>query len=70
MTLVLLSALGAVFLKGFREAIGFAVPIVAVYLVLNAVVVGWGLVVPRGASERLRQLDDRRRSSSTAAWRT
>jgi hypothetical protein len=48
MTLLLLSALGAVFLKGFREALGFAVPIVAVYLVLNAVVVGWGLVYLAG----------------------
>jgi len=42
-TLVLLAALGAVFLKGFREAVGLAVPIVAVYLVLNVVVVLWGL---------------------------
>ena len=47
---MLLAALGAVFLKGFREAIGFAVPIVVVYLVLNAVVVGWGLVYLAGAS--------------------
>ena len=43
MTLFLLTALGAVFLKGFREAVGLAVPIVAVYLVLNVIVVGWGL---------------------------
>ena len=43
MTLVLLTALGAVFLRGFREAVGLAVPIVAVYLVLNLVVVVWGL---------------------------
>ena len=43
MTLFLLAALGAVFLKGFREAVGLAVPIVAVYLVLNVIVVGWGL---------------------------
>lgn len=43
MTLVLLSALGAIFLKGFREAVWLAVPIVAVYLVLNAVVLAWGL---------------------------
>ena len=39
LTLLLLSALGAVFLKGFREAVGLAVPIVAIYLVLNVVVV-------------------------------
>ncbi|MEU5633482.1 amino acid transporter [Streptomyces rishiriensis] len=39
-TLVLVGALGAVFLKGFREAIGIAVPLVAVYLALNVVVLG------------------------------
>ena len=43
MTLVLLIALGAVFLKGFREAVGVAVPIVAIYIVLNVIVLGWGL---------------------------
>jgi hypothetical protein len=43
-TLVLLTALGAVFLKGFREAVGLAVPIVAVYLLFNVIVVGWELV--------------------------
>lgn len=37
-TLFLLAALGAVFLKGFKEAIGIAVVLVAVYLSLNAVV--------------------------------
>ncbi|MGD3108146.1 amino acid transporter [Streptomyces sp. YGL11-2] len=37
-TLLLLAALGAVFLKGFREAIGIAVALVGVYLVLNVVV--------------------------------
>src|SRR5215212_11771323 len=39
LTLVLLAALGAIFLKGFREAVWLAVPIVAVYLALNAIVV-------------------------------
>lgn len=43
MTLVLLTALGTVFLKGFREAVGLAVPIVVVYLALNVILVGWGL---------------------------
>jgi hypothetical protein len=42
-TLVLLVVLGAVFLKGFREAIGIAVLIVAAYLVVNLVVVAVGL---------------------------
>jgi len=40
LTLVLLAMLGAVFMKGFREAIGMAVAIVAVYLGLNVVVLG------------------------------
>lgn len=39
LTLLLLSVLGAIFLKGFDEAIGLAVILVGVYLVLNAVVV-------------------------------
>jgi len=39
-TLLLLSVLGAVFLVGFREAIGIAVSIVLLYLGLNAVVLG------------------------------
>jgi len=42
-TLVLLAVLGGVFLKGFREAIGIAVLIVAAYLSVNLVVVAVGL---------------------------
>ncbi|GAA2999241.1 APC family permease [Kitasatospora albolonga] len=42
-TLVLIALLGAVFLKGFSEAMGVAVVLVAVYLALNVVVVGNGL---------------------------
>lgn len=38
-TLLLVAVLGAVFLRGFREAIGVAVVLVVVYLLLNAVVV-------------------------------
>src|ERR687896_383678 len=41
-TLVLLAALCAVFLKGFKEAIGIAIFIVGAYLLLNLVVVGVG----------------------------
>lgn len=41
-TLVLIAVLGAVFLKGFKEAIGIAVLLVGVYLLLNLVVVGVG----------------------------
>ncbi|WP_189095383.1 APC family permease [Streptomyces kronopolitis] len=42
-TLVLIALLGAVFLKGFLEAIGVAVALVALYLGLNVVVVAVGL---------------------------
>jgi hypothetical protein len=42
-TLVLISILGAIFLKGFKEAIGLAVLLVASYLLLNLVVVGMGV---------------------------
>ena len=44
LTIVLILALGAVFLAGFSEAVGIAVVIVGVYLVMNLVVVGGALV--------------------------
>ena len=42
-TLVLVSLLGAVFLKGFTEAIGIAVVLTTVYLFLNAIVLAVGV---------------------------
>ncbi|MHC5610314.1 MAG: APC family permease [Nostoc sp.] len=42
-TLELVALLGAVFLRGFREAIGIAVVFVGVYLLLNFIVVSVGL---------------------------
>jgi hypothetical protein len=42
-TLVLLALLGAVFLRGFTEAIGLAVALVIAYLALNAVVISVAL---------------------------
>lgn len=44
-TLLLVAALGAVFLKGFREAIGIAVILVVSYIALNVVIVGSELVM-------------------------
>ncbi|MBD2112829.1 MULTISPECIES: amino acid transporter [Cyanophyceae] len=42
LTICLIAFLAAVFLKGFREAIGIAVFLVAVYLLLNLVTIGVG----------------------------
>lgn len=41
-TLILVALLGTVFLRGFREAIGIAVVLVGVYLLLNFIVIGVG----------------------------
>lgn len=43
LTLLLVGLLGAVFLRGFKEAIGIAVVLVVVYIGLNLVVIGHGL---------------------------
>ena len=42
-TLALITILGLIFLRGFKEAIGIAVALVGTYLTLNVVVVGYGL---------------------------
>ena len=57
-TLGLLFVLGAVFMRGFSEVIGIAVVIVAIYLVLNAIVVAKAMTVVWAHPELL------------SAWRT
>jgi hypothetical protein len=42
-TIVLIAILGGIFLRGFKEAIGIAVALVAVYLFLNVIVIAFGL---------------------------
>jgi hypothetical protein len=42
-TLLLVGLLGIVFLKGFREAIGIAVVLVIIYLLLNLIVIGFSI---------------------------
>lgn len=42
-TLALIAVLGLIFLRGFKEAIGIAVALVAVYLLLNSVVIAFGV---------------------------
>ena len=51
-TIVLLLILCGVFLAGFKEAVGVAVPMVAVFLLVNAVVVVVGLVHALGRADR------------------
>ncbi|MVN88217.1 APC family permease [Deinococcus sp. HMF7620] len=54
-TLLLIALLGAVFLKGFKEAVGIAVGIVALYLGLSLVVAGSGLMDIVARPELLRE---------------
>ncbi len=57
-TCVLVAALGAVFLRGFSEAIWLAVALVALYLAVNVTVIGWELLALA------------RDPTSISAWRT
>lgn len=53
LTLLLVAALGGVFLKGFKEAIGIAVIIVVIYIALNLVVIVKGFLLIAGQPERV-----------------
>jgi hypothetical protein len=58
-TVVLLLILGFVFLLGFSEAVGVAIPLVAVFLLLNAVITVVGLVEVFGTKGALTGWTDR-----------
>jgi hypothetical protein len=58
-TVVLLLILGGVFLLGFSEAIGVAIPLVAIFLLLNAVIVGVGVVEVIGEPDAVSRWADR-----------
>jgi hypothetical protein len=57
-TVVLLLILGGVFLLGFSEAVGVAIPLVAVFLLLNAVVTVAGVIDLVGDSASLSHWTD------------
>jgi len=52
-TMAMLVLLGATFLRGFKEVIGLAVVIVGTFLVLNAIVIAYGLLYLVDHPERL-----------------
>lgn len=54
-TFFLLVLLGAMFLKGFSEVIGLAVALVAVYLTLNVIVIGSGVLHLASHPEAIQQ---------------
>jgi hypothetical protein len=58
-TVLLLVILGGVFLLGFSEAIGVAIPLVAIFLLLNAVIVGVGVVDVIGEPDAIARWVDR-----------
>ncbi|MCE9607188.1 MAG: amino acid transporter, partial [Planctomycetia bacterium] len=67
LTMGMLVLLGASFLRGMREVVGLAVVIVGVYLTLNAVVIGSGLVYLIGHPDRF-QLWLQHLQEGSAAW--
>jgi hypothetical protein len=57
-TVVLLLVLGAVFLLGFSEAVAVAIPLVALFLLVNAIVVGAGVAEVIGSADALGRWTD------------
>jgi hypothetical protein len=69
-TLVLIGLLAAVFLKGFKEAVGIAVALVVLYLGLNALVIGRGLMEVTHHAELLSNWQTRLFTSPTGGHMT
>ena len=71
-TIVLLLILGGVFLLGFTEAVGVAIPLVAVFLGLNAVIVAVGVsevvTAPHALSEWISRLTSGGGGFSGVIW--
>ena len=67
-TLVLIGLLGAVFYKGFKEAIGIAVGLVIVYLTLNLVVIGVSLRDILAHPEYLPRWKDSLAAQASSPW--
>ena len=68
-TLILLGLLGAIFLKGFKEAINIAVALVAVYLVLNGVITAVALAHVAHQPELIPQWKDLLFARHGSVWR-
>ena len=62
--------LGAMFLRGFREVIGLAVVIVGIYLVLNLIVIGYGVAYLIEHPERWHGMDRAARVGRVVPCRT
>ena len=67
-TVGLLVLLGAVFLRGFSEAVVVAIPLVVVFLVLNAVVVAVGLADVFDGGAALGDWTDRLTAGGSGVW--
>ena len=69
-TLALIAILGIIFLRGFKEAIGIAVVLVGVYLLLNTIVISFGLYPACDASISLSGMEAGALYPSQRSWKS